>query len=388
MGSKTRRPTPTGAGRRWASVRWWTLLLGLAGIATALGQPATTNHVLVLNGRGAHAVLPAEPFRDLTNATVECWVRWEDLGPTRRIFNYGRPRRDVSLMSRDGRDLGFVIGDARAYLHWLIVPGVVERGVWLHLAAVGGEEGMRLHLNGVPLLPVQPYTGGFMTAADDGVAYLGKSVTPSDAENDFNGALDEFRVWNRALSPEEIRAGLFRQATPGEEGLVFLASFEPGEVSVRLADGARLEAAELPASAAQLSAPLTVSGRREASEIPPPPATIPSRAAGGAGISFVAGLLAAFCLMHSLFFAFQRQTRTHLYFALISGLGAAYSWPLFALRDASRHWLPILAVLVWRLFQLLFAPNAKPPPRALVFAAVLVAATLPLHEIAGLQQGV
>jgi signal transduction histidine kinase len=89
-----------------------------------------------------------------------------------------------------------------------------------------------------------------------------------------------------------------------------------------------------------------------------------------AGSSFIAGLLTAFCLMHSLLFAFQRSSRNHLYFALISGLGAIMSGSLFGLTELGRKWLPLLAPLVLRLFQLLFQPGATPPSRGLWNAAL------------------
>lgn len=105
------------------------------------------------------------------------------------------------------------------------------------------------------------------------------------------------------------------------------------------------------------------------------------------GIGFVAGLLSAFCLMHALLFVFRPGVRTHLYFALISGLGAFMSWPMLTLRDMSQHWFALLAVLVWRLFQLLFQPQAPPPPRSLVATAVASASILLFLEMVSLADG-
>jgi signal transduction histidine kinase len=341
-----------------------------------------TNRVLVLNGRGAHAELPVERFRGLTNATLECWVRWEEFGPTRRVFNYGRPRRDVSLLSREGNDLGFVIGDARAGLRWLIVHDVLATGRWIHLAAVSGSTGMRLHVNGVPLLPVHPYTGSFAEAAPDGACYLGKSVTPQDREPTFRGAVDEVRVWNYARSPEEIRADLFRRASPGEPGLVFVAGFESEEADlggVALRDGARTEREALPRAWEELSTPGTMDSRARASGGVWGEGTM--RRSRASGISFVAGLLAAFCLVHALLFAFQPRARTHLYFALISGLGASSVVPMLIMRDFSLPWRAVLAVLVLRLFQLLFAPGEAPPKRVDMLTAIGAAALIMLADL-------
>ena len=120
-------------------------------------ESVPTNHVLALDGKGAFAELPAELFRGLTNATIECWVRWDHLSGTRRVFNYGRPRRDVSLYSPSERRLAFVIGDEQAVLHSVERPGVIKRGAWCHVAAISGAGGMRLILNGVPLATVPDF---------------------------------------------------------------------------------------------------------------------------------------------------------------------------------------------------------------------------------------
>ncbi len=328
----------------------------------------TTNHVLVLNGKGAYAALPVGPFRELTSATIECWVRWDDFGSTRRVFNYGRPLRDLSIVSRND-NLGFVIGDAGAGLRWLEISHVLGRSQWIHVAAVSGQDGMRLFFNGVPLLPVQPYQGSFAAAARDGDCFLGKSVTARDRESSLHGALDDFRVWDHPRTAEEIRADMFRSVAADESGLVYSDDFESSSSTTELREGATLEECERPGTTDALWTPPNL-GNAPASEVMPPREVRRSGPDSAAGISFVAGLLAAFALMHALLFAFQPRSRTHLYFALISGLGAIMSWPLFGMNSLGRHWLPVLAPLVLRLFQLFFAPLDPPPPRGLVQLAI------------------
>src|SRR5262245_13158297 len=74
-------------------------------------QPASPNRVLELDGAGSYVELPANIFNDLTEATVEVWVRWDDLGGTaKRVFNYGDALRDMSLYSgNDPTTLRFVV---------------------------------------------------------------------------------------------------------------------------------------------------------------------------------------------------------------------------------------------------------------------------------------
>src|SRR5262245_10100618 len=189
--------------------------------ALLCAETVRTNHVLSLDGKGAYAEMAAESFRSLTNATIECWVRWDHFSGTRRVFNYGRPMRDVSLCSHAPRKLGFVVGDERSKLHWVELPGVLKRGVWCHVAAISGTNGLQLIFNGLPLASVRGYKGSFASAASDGACFLGKSVTESDREATFAGAIDEFRVWNYARSEDEIRSDMFRSVRPDEPGVAF-----------------------------------------------------------------------------------------------------------------------------------------------------------------------
>jgi len=334
-------------------VGFWLLLLAGTAPAAESGS-APTNHVLQLHGRGAFGRLPTAPFAGLAQATVECWARWDELGPNRRLFNFGGPRRDLSLGSRNGTALVLVVGDAVEGLRWLDIPDVVSTGRWMHVAAVTGPGGMRLYLNGVLQAPTRDYGGSFSSALPDGECRLGGSVTPGERGTSFHGAIDAFRVWNRELDAEEIRVCLWRRAVPvvGEEGLVFALDFERDDEAVALESGAARVPGDTPSEQFLKQTVPRVGPRRVEST--------PLRPNELSGLSYVAGLLTAFCVMHALLFAFQRTARNHLYFAMISGLGALMSTPIFGLNELGRHAIPFLALLVSRLLILLFESEERP----------------------------
>src|SRR5262245_19565881 len=80
--------------------------VGLLGqLSTLYAQPAAasnTNYVLELDGTGGYVELPPNIFNDLTEATVEAWVRWDEFGAVfKRVFNYGDARHDLSITSLD-----------------------------------------------------------------------------------------------------------------------------------------------------------------------------------------------------------------------------------------------------------------------------------------------
>ncbi len=350
-----------------AAERW----LVFAGETIAAEQPSgversdllpLTNHVLVLSGDGGCAELPVEMFRRLTNATIECWVRWEELSGTRRVFNYGSPKHDLSLCSVDRNSIGLVVVPAGRQEEWLRLPDALREGKWCHIAAVTGLEGMRLYLNGVAFSPPNRFEGSFSTADPNGRCYLGRSVTDADAEPTLTGAIDDFRVWDHTRGAETIRHDMYRKVKSGEPGLVWAADFEPPNgvvtpttgASMTLLDGARLGPESLPPPD-QVRPPMPGPGPGEGARPGGQPGPFWRRRPPASG--FVTGLLCAFCVMHALLFAFQRAARNHLYFALVTGLAALMTWPLSDGSGLGVHWLALLAVLVLRLFQSLFEPE-------------------------------
>jgi signal transduction histidine kinase/CheY-like chemotaxis protein len=383
--------------------------LAAAGRLAVLGQPEATppppvppqrlaaeaplpaaNHVLRLDGHGAYAELPVAPFCSLTNATIECWVRWDTLQGIRHVLNYGRPMHDLSLCSVNGNDLGFVIVDARTGMHWLQVPNILRSRQWYHIAVVTGLDGVRLYLNGAPLEPSSAYQGSFAAAASDGPCYLGKSVTESDREPAFAGALDNFRVWDHTRGTETIRRDMFRRVSSEEPGLVFAADFEPGQADaagevvngIRLRNRARVVADRLPGAVPAPKVPAWhVRG------LHPESADAFWRRQRETAIGFVAGLLSAFCVVHALLFAFRPAARNHLYFALVSGLAATMSWPLLERTALGIHWLAVLATLILRLFQSLFETDSWRRIRGLTLAALVAWAVISLDQ-SGLLPGV
>lgn len=95
----------------------------------------------------------------------------------------------------------------------LIAGAPLQENFWHHVALTFGPEGMRLYLDG-QLAASNGYTGGLGTTSrgsgnEEPIA-LGASTGFSNAHsvaplsNYFAGALDEVRIYDRALSASEI----------------------------------------------------------------------------------------------------------------------------------------------------------------------------------------
>lgn len=326
------------------------------------GDSSPPNHVLVLDGKGAFVELSPASFAGISEATIECWTRCDRKGSVRRIFNAGKPRQDLSLLVRNQDGLAFVMADSSRALHWFDIPGVFREGHWVHVAATCGPQGVRLFVNGLPHDQPQSLTSDFSSIPRDGHYWIGASVTTADREPSFAGAIDNFRVWNRALSQAELQASMFSPVVKQTNGLVISLDFEeqhgpegndlPSEAALK--NGARIEAQDLMAGPTQSihRQHLDAGGRRQT------------------GGGFLAGLLAAFCLLHSLLVAFQKTARTHLYFALISGLAAFMSWPTPVIESLNRGWFSLQAILVCELLQAMFQRQPNWKRRTLVAVAL------------------
>jgi signal transduction histidine kinase/DNA-binding response OmpR family regulator/ligand-binding sensor domain-containing protein/protocatechuate 3,4-dioxygenase beta subunit len=242
------------------------LLIAVAGRCAQLEGAAGgfTNHVLELDGAGGYVELPPNILNDLTEATVEAWVRWDDFSGTfKRVFNYGDALQDLSITSlQNAPSLWFVIGDAQQQLHELAVPDLLRTQQWCHIAAVSGPGGMKVYLNGA-LAGTNPYTGSFAGLTNGNRFYLGQRVTTNDPPTNFKGAIDEVRVWRVERTAAQIREAMFHALSGKESGLVALWNFEntengivkdagPGGYNGKLIGSARVAVEATPASVAPI----------------------------------------------------------------------------------------------------------------------------------------
>ena len=251
-------------------------LVVLVGGVRLYAQPAAITRVLELDGTNSFIELPPRIFDGFSNATVEAWVKW-DLPPQRddkdrMFFCFGTEGFSMFAGSDGGSSaLKFVIYDAdgsrRPEVGDRTVADVIESGRWCHVAAVSGQQGMRVFFNGI-LIWQRPYTGSFAQMKKSEKNYVGRSSWTEDT--DFRGQIAEFRVWNVARTTEQIRENLFRRFTGSEPDLAGLWNFadsaRPAKDSSThghhglSAGKARVIEAQLP-SAAELLVPTIMFGR-------------------------------------------------------------------------------------------------------------------------------
>ena len=154
---------------------------------------------IVLNGSNAFVQLPADVANQQT-ITVAAWVYWSGGSAWQRIFDFGND---------ESANMFLTPSSGSGQLRFGIKNGGAEQGlnatalttnVWTHVAVTLSTTGARLYVNGAVVaestsVTVRPID--FKPVLN----YIGRSQYPDPL---FNGRIDEFRVYNYALTPIEI----------------------------------------------------------------------------------------------------------------------------------------------------------------------------------------
>ena len=193
------------------------------GTTTRAGVLANT--AVQLNGSSG-VTLAEHAELDITGTiTIEAWVRPASLpnglgNIVARGFSTS-PQGEVYLRIANGN---YQIGSWNGTNHVAAVPVPAgDVGTWVHLAGVYDGSAWHLYRNGLLLASSTNPVGAVEVAA-------GWAVGTTAAGNDrfFTGDIDDIRIWNRPLGPQEITDGMSRRLTGTEAGLAAYLYMESG----------------------------------------------------------------------------------------------------------------------------------------------------------------
>lgn len=198
--------------------------------ATVVGTTLDGSGGLTLDGgySDQYVNLPNGIISQLSDATFEAWVTWNDTFSTdhERIFDFGMTPSGEG--NQGGPALGYlylspsVDADAKPRLSFTtngtdpyIVDGPARSfpvATMAHVAVVfsNSEPTLSLYLNGTWLGSTTPV--GTLSQLVDDNNWLGRSQFLGDAE--FGGVLHEFRIYDRALSQDDVSRSLERGPDP------------------------------------------------------------------------------------------------------------------------------------------------------------------------------
>lgn len=134
--------------------------------------------------------------------TIACWVNWRGGSAWQRIWDFGTGTSQYMFLTPKGDNgMRFAIKDEGAEQQ--ITVTTLPVNTWVHLAVTIGTDGARLYVNG----ELKGTNTNVTISPNDFrpmLNYIGRSQFASDPN--FKGNIDDFRIYNYALSADEIKA--------------------------------------------------------------------------------------------------------------------------------------------------------------------------------------
>ena len=158
-----------------------------------------------INGGTQYVSLPAGIVSGMTNCTIAAWVKLDTTATWRRIFDFGNNTTvNMFLVPSAGSAIRFAITTGGSGAEQRINgTSALPTGVWKHVAVtISGSTGT-LYVDGVQVGQNTAMTLNPASLGNTTLNYLGKSQY---ADSNLDGQLDQFRIYNRALSASEVLA--------------------------------------------------------------------------------------------------------------------------------------------------------------------------------------
>ena len=202
------------------------LVTGFTAQPISAAEP--TNSVLHFDGNGSYLELPPHSLDGYKAITVEAWVRPERLGFFTRFFEFGT-QKDRLVACWQG--LYNVHVNSPGVTKWGFLNHFLSRDEsngWIHLAVVSDGNSFIGYLNGSLILQ-RRFETPFKPSGDGKKYYFGKDTFGGE-EEDFVGQMDEIRIWDKALSSDEIKTGLSQRLPWGSTNLVVLVNSDSNRI--------------------------------------------------------------------------------------------------------------------------------------------------------------
>lgn len=148
--------------------------------------------------------VPTPFLTELNDFTISIWIRLDERRFWARVFDFGPDRHAnmfLTVSDSNGLPRYAITTNGASQEEQITGNARLPVGKWLHLALTMKGKTGRLYVNGSEVGVNHSMTLG---PSDFGLGkhYLGKSKYPGDPL--FKGAMDQLKIFDRALTPEEI----------------------------------------------------------------------------------------------------------------------------------------------------------------------------------------
>jgi hypothetical protein len=181
-------------------------IVGKGGVGTFVGNPKWVDGVLgkaVECSPGSHIRVLGNPDIEPPSVTATMWVYFNDVVPPRQDFFSKNDDYALSLheWGNDGTIYPIIRSPANV---WTVKKGtlMIEAERWYHVALVydGDSADLVSYIDGEE---------DAKTIAPGGIGQSGGPLTLGDYNNrPLKGRLDEVKIWNEALSQQDIQADM------------------------------------------------------------------------------------------------------------------------------------------------------------------------------------
>ena len=174
------------------------------------------NGALAFDGSTAVVRVPASPSLEPPAVTVSAWVRRNGSpGQYKYILGKGALAclsASYGLYSGPNDGLMFYVADGADFTRSPDAGAAAWDGAWHHVAGTFDGSSVRLYLDGVEVGSGTPRTAPLTYTAQSAADVLLGDYTECGGHA-FDGAIDEPKVWGRALSASEVAADMRLQFT-------------------------------------------------------------------------------------------------------------------------------------------------------------------------------
>jgi RHS repeat-associated protein len=148
--------------------------------------------------------------------TINAWINPTVIGGDQRTIVSKRPSSGTNdaygvFLESDGR-LAYATRVNGGEYRVAYSDATIPLNAWTHIAITTNNETVRLFINGNPS-GIRPFT--YTRPATNGPLTIGSTVVDTSHLHTFHGGIDEVQLFNRALTPEEIRS-VFRADHAGQ----------------------------------------------------------------------------------------------------------------------------------------------------------------------------
>lgn len=158
-----------------------------------------------LDGNSSYLQLPSDLNKAMgDDFTISTWVKFDTLNYWMRVFDFGADNTDYAFLGLSTpNDLRYALlsKDTPSELN-MTATSVIYEDIWYHISLVRESTVMKLYINGSLACESAAFKDNSPSDIENSMNYIGKSQFSADPY--FNGRVDEFKVFNKALDSREI----------------------------------------------------------------------------------------------------------------------------------------------------------------------------------------